>query len=184
MIPSWHLHRGHPNICTQRLHAYHALCCASRLSTQASTFSSSADCLGYSASLLGSVCFNIHAGHSPAAAVPRPPGCQAPAYPHCPNASAIQINLFQLFCAVSLQSHSHCLHTLRLTQGDELVCPSPGKPKAPGTSGVLGKTQKKGSTWLIQELHQQQMVHSSAIQSSWTTGRFPKLGPRIKELSM
>lgn len=36
------------------------------------------------------------------AAVPRPPRCQAPVHPHCPNASATQINLFQLFCAVSV----------------------------------------------------------------------------------
>lgn len=173
MISSRHLHRGHPNTCTQHFHTYQSVCCVSCISLWASTFSSSAGCPGYSASFLGSISFDIQLDASSAAAVPRPPHCQAPAHPHCPNASAIQLNFFLLFCAVSLQFHSHCLYTLRhCLQGYELICPSSGKPKAPGVSSVLSKTQKKGSTWLIQEFHQQQMVHSSAVQSSWTTGRF------------
>ncbi|XP_064507323.1 heat shock transcription factor, Y-linked-like, partial [Pseudopipra pipra] len=59
--------------------------------------------------------------------------------------------IFSSCLVPSLQSHSYCLYILRhCLQGDELVFPSPGKSKSPGTGGVLSKTQKKGSTWLIQ----------------------------------
>lgn len=109
---------------------------------------------------------------SSAAAVPRPPRCQAPAHPHCPHPSAIQINIVLLFPAVSLQSHSP--YTLR-------HCPAQGSQR-PQVLAVLSKKPRKGAACGSSSSKWHTAV--SALQSSWTTGRFPKLGSGIKELSM
>lgn len=65
------------------------------------------------------------------------------------------INLFKLSCPVSTVSQSLSQHPAwGGLQGHDGFGSSAAKPKAPGTSTALSKTQQTANLGLIQELHQ------------------------------